>query len=143
MVDKDGGRCIAFLCECSLYLGDEAHLHQNHLIDTKTLPRFCCHKHFGGGLLSFPRDLGHSTKKASRPGRRLDLGQTLRDLAVKHKLLELGEGQVAKAVMPAHELGLVVDSGEIDVLVFLEFGIHVKGEWPHPCCLCLLFALLL
>ena len=55
--------------------------------------------------------LGHGTKKASCAGRRLDLGQSLWDLAIKRELLELGEGQVAKAVMPAHELGLVVDGG--------------------------------
>jgi hypothetical protein len=97
--------------EFSLQLGDEAHLRQNHLISTNTLSCLCCHKHFGGGLSSFPGDLGHGTKKASHTGGRLDLGQLSRDLAVEHELLELGEGQVAKAVMPAHELGLVVNSG--------------------------------
>ncbi len=40
--------------------------------------------------------------------------------------------------MPPHELGLIVDGRYIDVLVFFEFGIDVKGEWPHPCCLFLL-----
>ncbi len=111
MVDKDGGCCIAFLGERSLQLGDEAHLRQNHLIYTNTLSYLRCHKNFGGGLSSFPGDLGHSTKEASRAGRRLDLGQLSRGLAVKRELLELGEGQVAEAVMPAHELGLIVDSG--------------------------------
>ncbi len=60
--------------------------------------------------MSFPGDLGHGTKEASRAGRRLDLGQSMRDLAVKHELLELGEGQVAETVMPVHELGTVVDN---------------------------------
>ncbi len=60
--------------------------------------------------MSFPGYLGHSTKEASRAGRRLDLGQSSWDLAIDGKLLELGEGQVAEAVMPAHEFGLVVDS---------------------------------
>ena len=83
----------------------------------------------------FPGYLGHSTKEASRAGRRLDLGQSSRDLAVKCKLLELGEGQGAEAVMPAHELGLVVNGGKVDVLFFLELRIYIKGEGPHPCCL--------
>ncbi len=93
--------------------------------------------------MSFPGDLSHGTKEASRAGRRLDLGQLMRDLAAKRKLLELGESQVAKVVMPVHELSLVVDDGEVDMLVFLELGIHVEGEWPHPCCLLLLLAFLL
>ncbi len=62
-----------------------------------------------------------------------------RDLAVKHELLELGGGQVAKAVMPVHKLGLIINGGKVEVLVLLK---HVEGEWPHPCCLRLLFALL-
>jgi hypothetical protein len=92
--------------------------------------------------LSFPGDLGHGTKEASRAGRRLDLGQLLKDLAIECKLLELGEGQVAEAVMPAHELGLAANGGKVDVLVFLKLGIHIEGEWPHPCCLLLLLAFL-
>ncbi len=60
---------------------------------------------------TFQGYLGHGTKKASCTGRRLDLGQSSRDLTVKHKLLELGEGQVAEAVMPAHEFSLVVNGG--------------------------------
>jgi hypothetical protein len=92
VVNKDGGHCIAFLGKCSLQLGNEAHLHQNHLIGTNTLSCFHCHKHFGGGHSSFLGNLGHGTKEASRAGRRLDLGQPSRDLAIMHELLELGEG---------------------------------------------------
>ncbi len=83
--------------------------------------------------MSSPGYFGHGAKEASHAGRRLDLGQTSRDLAIKHQLLELGEGQVAKAVMPAHEFGLVVNCGQVDVLVFLKLGINVKGERSHPC----------
>ncbi len=102
---------MAFLGECSLQLGDEVHLRQNHLINTNTLSCLRFHKLFGGGLLSFSGDLGHGTKEASRASRRLDLCQSSRDLAVKRELLEVGEGQVAEAGMPAHELGLVVNGG--------------------------------
>ncbi len=83
--------------------------------------------------MSSPGYFGHGTEEASRAGRRLDLGQTLRDLTIKRQLLELGEGQVAEAVMPAHELGLVVDCGQVDMLVFLKLGIVVKGKRSHPC----------
>jgi hypothetical protein len=61
--------------------------------------------------LSFPGDLGHGTKEASCTGRRLNLSQLSWDLSIERELLELGEGQVAETVMPAHELGLVVNSG--------------------------------
>ncbi len=112
VVYEDGGHCIiAFLGECSFQLCNEAYLRQNHAINTNTLPRLLRHKHFGGDLSSFPGYLGHSTKEASCTGRRLDLGQSSWDLSIEGKLLELGEGQVAKMVMPAHELGLVIDVG--------------------------------
>ncbi len=77
--------------------------------------------------MSFPGYLGHSTKEASHTGRRLDLGQSSWDLSIDGKLLELGEGQAAEAVMPAHEFGLVVDSGQVDMLVFLELEIDVEA----------------
>jgi hypothetical protein len=109
VINKDSGRCVTLLGECSLQLGNETHLHWNHLIDTNTLSCLRCHKNFGGGLSSFPGYLGHSTKEASRTGRRLDLGQSLWDLSIEGKLLELGGGQVAEVVMPVHEYGIVVD----------------------------------
>ncbi len=67
---------------------------------------------------------------ASHAGRRLDLGQTSRDLAIKRQLLELGEGQVAEAVMPAHEFGLVIGCGQVDVLAFSSSGLTLKVSGP-------------
>ncbi len=61
--------------------------------------------------MSSPGYFGHGIKKASHAGRRLDHGQISRALVVKCQLLELGQGQVAEAVMPANEFGLVVDCG--------------------------------
>jgi hypothetical protein len=58
-------------------------------------------------------------QQASRAGRRLDLGKTSRDLAIESKLLELGEGKMVKAVMPLHELRLVISGDKVDVLVLL------------------------
>ncbi len=83
--------------------------------------------------MSSPGYFGHGAKEASRAGRKLDLGQTLRNLAAKRQLLELGEGQVAEALMLVHEFGLVVNCGQVDVLVFLKLGINVEGERSHPC----------
>ncbi len=83
--------------------------------------------------MSSPGYFGHGAKEASRAGRRLDLVQTSRDLAVKRQLLELGEAQVAEAVMPAHEFGLVINCGQVDVLIFLKLGINVEGKRTHPC----------
>ncbi len=40
VVNKDGGQGVAFLGECPLYLGDEAHLHRNKLTNINTLPAF-------------------------------------------------------------------------------------------------------
>ncbi len=42
-------------------------------------------------------------------------------------------------VMPVHELGLVISSAEVAMLIFRKLGVHIKGEWPHLCCshLCL------
>ncbi len=83
--------------------------------------------------MSSPGYFGHGAKEASHADRRLDLGQTSRDLTVKCQLLELGEGQVAEAVMLAHEFGLVIDCGQVDVLVFLKLRINIEGEWSHLC----------
>jgi hypothetical protein len=72
------------------------------------------------GFLASPRKLCHCPEKAASTLERLNLGEHLWDLAVEGKLLELGEApQVAKAVMPAHELGLIVGSRELDVFGFL------------------------
>jgi hypothetical protein len=71
------------------------------------------------GFLALPRKLRHYPKKAACALGRQYLGKLLWDLAVEGKLLELGEAQVAKAVMPAHELGLIVGGHELDVFSFL------------------------
>jgi hypothetical protein len=94
-----------------------------------------------GGLLSFPWNPGHSTKKASRTGRRLDLGKMLRDLAIERKLLELGEGKMSKVVMSLHELSLAISGAEVDMRILFKLGVQIEGEWPHPCPLHLHLAL--
>ncbi len=53
---------------------------------------------------------------------RQHLGKLLWDLAIEGKLLELGEAQVTKAVMPVHELGLIVACYKLEVFGFFVFG---------------------
>ncbi len=46
------------------------------------------------------------------------LASSFWDLAVEGELLELREAQVAKAVMPVHELGLIIGGHELEVFGF-------------------------
>jgi hypothetical protein len=41
------------------------------------------------------------------------------DLTIEGELLELGKAQVAKLVVPAHELSLIVSCRKLDVFSFL------------------------
>ncbi len=67
------------------------------------------------GFLASPGKLGHHTKKAASTLGRVDLGKLLQDFAIESKLLELGKAQVAKPVVPKHELSLIVSSRGLDV----------------------------
>ncbi len=92
------------------------------MVDGDTLSRFDCDEDLviGLGFLALPGKLRHRPKKAACALGRQDLGKLLWDLAVEGKLLELREAQVAKVVVPAHELGLVVDGRKLDVFGFLS-----------------------
>jgi hypothetical protein len=99
------------------------YFHQCHLVDQDALSRFGPNKDLvvNLGFLASPRKLCCCTKKAACALGRQHHGKLLWDLAVEGKLLELGlgEAQVAKAVMPAHKLGLIVVSRKLDVFGFL------------------------
>ncbi len=73
----------------------------------------------GLDFLALPRTLCHRSKKAACALGRQHLGRLLWDLAIEGKLLELGEAQVAKAVMSLHELGMIIGSRELDIFGFL------------------------
>ncbi len=67
------------------------------------------------------------------------LAKATRDLAILGKDLEFWEGEVAKAVMPSHQLGLIIGGNELEFLVFLERRRGVEGEgaaasdaWMRP-----------
>jgi hypothetical protein len=53
---------------------------------------------------------------------RQNLGKLLWDLTIEGKLLELSKAQMAKALMPVHELDLIVGGHKLDVFGFL-------GQW--------------
>jgi hypothetical protein len=56
------------------------------------------------------------------------LARKTRDLAILGKDLEFWEGEMAEAVMPLHQLGLIIGGGMLEFLVFLEKRRGVKGE---------------
>ncbi len=72
----------------------------------------------GLGFLALPGKLSHCTKKAACTLGRQHLSKLLWDFAVEGEVLELGETHVAEAVMPLHEIGLIVGSRELDILGF-------------------------
>jgi hypothetical protein len=82
------------------------------------------------GFLASPGKLGHCPKKAASALGRQNLGKLLWDLAIEGELLELGKAQVAKAVLSAHELSLIVGGQELDVFSFLYQRQGVKGKRP-------------
>ncbi len=73
------------------------------------------------GLLVIPGKLGHCAKEAISTLGRRNLGKFLGDFAIESKLLELGEAQMANAIVPLHELDLIVDRSKLDVFSFLEW----------------------
>ncbi len=80
------------------------------MVDRDALSWFGCNKDLVGslGFLALPGKLGHRTKKTAGALGWHNLGEFLWDLTIESKLLELGKAQVAKAVVPTHELSLIV-----------------------------------
>ena len=69
----------------------------------------------GLGLFTPPRNFSHCAEEAASALGWRDCRQLLGDFLVEGKLLELSEGKMAEAVVPTHELGLIVGSGKVDV----------------------------
>jgi hypothetical protein len=92
------------------------------LIDRDTLPRLGGDEDLvrGLGLFTAPRNFSHCAKKAAIALGWCDAHQLLGDLPVEGKLLELCKGKITKAVVPLHEFGFIVGSGEVDVLPLLR-----------------------
>ncbi len=75
-------------------------------------------------LVSLPCQgkLGHCPKKAACALGWQNLGKLLWDLIIEGELLELRKAQVAKVVVPLHELSLVGGGRELDIFNFLYQG---------------------
>ncbi len=132
VVDKDGGTLVALLGKFAFQLSIETHFGGHHLVDGDTLSMFGRDENFviSLGFLALPGKLGHHAKKAACALGQQNLGKLLWDLTIEGKLLELREAQVAKAVVPAHKLGLVVGGCKLGVFSFLGWRRGVKGTRP-------------
>jgi hypothetical protein len=75
----------------------------------------------GLGLFTAPRNFSHSAKEAASSLGWRDCRQLLGDFPIEGKLFELCKGKMTEAVMPTHELGLIVGSGEVDILPLLRW----------------------
>ncbi len=93
------------------------------MVNRDPFPQLGCNEDFMGSLSLFavPRKFVHCAKEAAGALGRLNFGKFLRDFTIEGKLLELGEAQMAKVVVPLHELGLFISSSRLDVLSFLEW----------------------
>jgi hypothetical protein len=67
-----------------------------------------------------PRNLGHCGKEDPSTLGRHNFSQFLGDFVIEGKLLKLGEAQMAKVVVPSHELSLFVSGGNLGVLYLLQ-----------------------
>ena len=116
-------RCV-WLLERLVIMG------RDHVVKGHALPRLGCNKDLVSslGLFAPPRCFRHGPKEAACALGRRHLGKATRDLTILGKDLEFWEGEVAKAVMPLHQLGLIVGGGELKFLVFLERRRGVEGE---------------
>ncbi len=130
MVHEDGRCLVSFLGEPSFQLRRETNMGRDHVVDGHALPRLGCDKDLVSsfGLFAAPRCFCHGPKEAACALGRRHLGKVTRDLAILGKDLEFREGEVAETVMPSHQLGLIVGSGKLKFLIFLERRRGVEGE---------------
>jgi hypothetical protein len=77
-----------------------------------------------------PRILGHRAEEAASPRGWFDLGEFFRNFAIEGKLLELWEQEMAEAVVPMHELILIVSGSNLHVVVLSGGGQQIKGQGP-------------
>ncbi len=72
----------------------------------------------GLGFLALPGKLSHCAKQAASTLGRQHLGKLLWNLAAEGELFELWKGKVTEAVMPLHELSLLICGQELEILSF-------------------------
>ncbi len=103
---------------------------RDHVVNKHALPRLGCNKDLVSSLRLFgtPRYFCHGPEEAACALGRRYLGKATRDLTILGKDLKFWEGEVAKAVMSLHQLGLIVGGGELEFLIFLKRRRGVEGE---------------
>jgi hypothetical protein len=130
VIDENGGIAVARLGESPFCLRVKTRLRRLHVVDGDTLPRLGRGKNgvtVFTALFGAPRDFCHRAIEAAGTSWGTDFGQLLRDLAISRELLEPTEGEMAEAVVPTHELGLIVGSGERILVVVVEDRRRVEG----------------
>ena len=121
MVDEDGGIAESGFGECPLCLAIEAWLGGLHVVHGDALPRLGCSKdRMILVVMSFgaPRNLCHGPKEAAGASRRVNVGEAHWNLTVEGKDFQTQEGFVPEAVVPSHQLSVVLESRE-GILVLL------------------------
>ena len=71
----------------------------------------------------------------------LDTCNFLGDLVVFSKVLDLGKREVAKTMMSAHQLSLIICGNVIDTVSRIQRWSNIKREWAHMCELAFLLLL--
>ena len=121
MVDENSGILVSRLGEYPLCLCEKSWLGGLHLINRDTLPRLGrSENRVSCVALSFaaPRNFSHGSVEAAGAARGANASKALGDLAIFGKSLEASEGLVAEAVVPSHQLSLIVGRGNA-ILVLL------------------------
>ncbi len=130
MVDEDSGILVAGLGKYPFGLAKEAWFRQLKVVNGDAFPWLCGNEDSVLALAFFtsPRNLGHGAKQAAGASGRTDIDQSLGDLTVAGELLELLERKVSKAIVPTHQLSLVVWSLDGVFFGLLEVWSKVEGQ---------------
>ena len=101
------------------------------MVNGDTLPRLGCSKDRVSRItLSFaaPRDFCHGPIKAAGAARRVNASKSRGDFPVCSQRLEVGERHVAEAVMPPHQLRLIVGSRNTVLVILGEERQWIEAE---------------
>jgi hypothetical protein len=130
MVDKNCSILVAGLGKYPSGLAEEAWFQQNEVVNKDASPWLGGNKDSVLALAFFapPWNLSHCAKQAACSSGSMDIDQSLRDLAMIGKLLELLECKVAKMIVPMHQFSLVVWSLNELFLGLLHGWRRVEGQ---------------
>ena len=141
MIYEDRCTFVSLLGQGTLQLSNETNLRGDHLVNGNALARSRCYEHLTRVLFPSPRHLSHGTIEATSTCWWLDTCKFLGELVVLGKVLELGKREVAKMMMPAHQLGLIICGDVIDTVSRVQRWSNIKSEWAHTCDLAFLLLL--